>query len=253
MRFWNSVKVTALPALIAGSVLGTAVLAQQGRDAGRAKAEAGLQAAPSRGSADESSSPQKEPIWRAEIEGNRTASQGTEALAGEGSEGTRQIQNETARVREMLDKIYKQQDTKKKTEHIRELLARKSELDFPNGVPLKQFLKAIKSATATKDDPGISIYVNPVGMQEANRTLESLVDAVPGNTLANVLEQAVLGVQLGYELRDGFLCIDSLGIVESKLEEKLDRLMNALESKPPRPESDMADPESIPSGRKDLL
>ncbi len=56
---WNSVKTTAIPALIAASVLGTAVLAQQGRDAGRAPGGAGPQAAPSSGSAGEAPSPSK--------------------------------------------------------------------------------------------------------------------------------------------------------------------------------------------------
>ncbi len=57
-----------------------------------------------------------------------------------------------------------------KTAHIRELLARESDLAFPNGVSLEEFLKAVKSSTSNKDYPGIPIYVDPVGLQEVDKT-----------------------------------------------------------------------------------
>jgi len=217
---WNSIKMAAIPVVVAASVLGTAVLAQQGRDVSQAPGGAGSQVPASKGLENVSSSETKQPG-----EANR---QGVDE----------QRIKEQFRVAQVPQEALKHA-LEKKTEHIRELLARKSELDFPKGVPLGQFLKALKATTTSKDDAGIPIYVNPVGMQEANRTLDSLVDAVPGSTLANVLQQSLRVLQLGYDVRDGFLCIDSrMGIVESKLarvEEKLDRIMNALEKQGPRP------------------
>ncbi len=133
----------------------------------------------------------------------------------------------------------KQQELQKKTEHVRELLSRKCDLAFPHGVSLDQFLKAVRSATSSKNDPGIPIYVNPVGLQDASKSLESDVVVEPRGTLAEVLDRVLKPLNLQYEVQNGFLMIVSrLGIVESRLtrvEGKLDRIMNALENKGSRP------------------
>ncbi len=119
------------------------------------------------------------------------------------------------------------------------MLARKSDLAFPKGISLEQFLKAMKSTTSSKNDPGISIYVDPLGLQQSGQTMESIVVVEPGRPLAVVLERALIVLNLGYDVHEGFLIISSrLGIVESRLmrvEEKLDRVMNALENKGARP------------------
>jgi hypothetical protein len=211
---WNSVKTAAIPALIAASVLGTAVLAKQGRDSGRAPGGAGSQAAPSKPSSGSDSSPQKK----------------------QPRDGRQQVLN-ALDMQEL--KALKQLQRQKMTAHIRELLARESNLDFPNGVSLDQFLKAVKSATSSKDDPGIPIYVDPAGLQEVAKTLESRVVVTHGHTLADVLQRALTEIKLGYVVDDGYLMIDSrLGTVESRLtrvEEKLDRLISELEKKGSRP------------------
>jgi RNA polymerase sigma factor (sigma-70 family) len=211
---WNSVKTTAIPALIAASVLGTAVLAQQGRDSGRAPGGAGSQAAPFKPSSGSDLSPQKK----------------------QPGDGKPQAVDEQT-ITEL--KALKQLQRQKKTAHIRELLARESDLAFPNGVSLEQLLKAVKSSTSSKDDPGIPIYVDPTGLHEVDKTLESRVVVMPGHTLADVLQRALREIKLGYVVDDGFLMIDSrLGTIESRLarvEEKLDRLINQLEKKGSRP------------------
>jgi hypothetical protein len=158
-------------------------------------------------------------------EGNRAISEGT--CEDRGLPGTK------------LKEALKQQEHQKKTDHIRELLARKYDLPFPQGVSLEQFLKAVKSSTSSKNDPGIPIYVSPLGLQQAGQTLESIVVVEPGMPLAVVLERALNVLNLGYDVHDEFLTIDSrLGVVESKLmrlEEKLDRVVNALENKGSHP------------------
>ena len=75
--------------------------------------------------------------------------------------------------------------------------------------------------------------MNPVGLEDASKTLASEVVVEPGGTLSDVLQRALKALNLWYDVQEGFLVIDSrLGIVESRLirvEEKLDRVMNALE------------------------
>ena len=48
-------------------------------------------------------------------------------------------------------------------------------MSFANETPLEDVLKYIKSATAGPNDTGIPIYVDPVGLQEAEITMTSPV------------------------------------------------------------------------------
>ena len=46
-------------------------------------------------------------------------------------------------------------------------------MSFPNETPLEDVLKYIKQATQGPNDAGIPIYVDPQGLQEADKTLTS--------------------------------------------------------------------------------
>ncbi len=223
--FCNSFKTAVVPALLAASVLGTAVLAQQDRTGGQAVGRPGRESTSSGGSSEVPPPTEKKQPGGVDL---KTIQE-------------RVIKDAANRLR-FAAAALNRQELDRKTAHIHELLARKSDLAFPKGVTLLQFLKAVKLSTTSKDDPGIPIYVNPIGMQEADKTLESLVviDVNPGqHTLADVLQLALRIINLGYDVHDGFLCIDSrLGSVESRMtrvEEKLDRIMNALEKLATRP------------------
>ena len=81
-------------------------------------------------------------------------------------------------------------------------------MSFANETPLEDVLKYIKSATTGANDNGIPIYVDPVGLQEAEKTMTSPVtldlEGVPLRiTLALLLKQ--LGLQ--YKVQDGILTI----------------------------------------------
>jgi hypothetical protein len=82
-------------------------------------------------------------------------------------------------------------------------------LHFPNETPLEDVLKFIKSATSDgPGDPGLPIYVDPVGLQEAGKTLASTVnidleDIPLKTTLRLILKQ----VGLAYRAEDGLLTI----------------------------------------------
>jgi hypothetical protein len=96
------------------------------------------------------------------------------------------------------------------TQAILAALAKPIPMRFPHETPLEDVLKYIKSATAGPDDTGIPIYVDPVGLHEARKTMTSPVtldlEGVPlGTTLKFVLKQ--LG--LAYEVKDGLLSITS--------------------------------------------
>jgi serine/threonine protein kinase len=87
---------------------------------------------------------------------------------------------------------------------------------FPNATPLTDVLRYIKKATKKgTDDPGLAIYLDPLGFQEAEKTFMSTVmidvDGIPlETTLAEILKQ--LG--LAYVVKDGALFVSSRNGVE---------------------------------------
>ena len=86
-------------------------------------------------------------------------------------------------------------------------------LHFLEETPLEDVLKSIKQATASADPNGkaIPIYVDPIGLQEAEKTMTSVVsnldsDGVPlGSSLRACLKQ----LDLAYSVKDGLLLITS--------------------------------------------
>jgi hypothetical protein len=124
-------------------------------------------------------------------------------------------------------------------------------MSFANETPLDDVLKYIKAATTKTGRPPIPIYVDPLGLQHAERSMNSTVtidlDGIPLKTsLRLVLKQ--LG--LAYCVRDGVLIISSVqGICEelaeqaselqvtdpsaagSMMEEKIDQMINQMRSK----------------------
>lgn len=94
------------------------------------------------------------------------------------------------------------------------ILARLDEptpVEFPEETPLDDVLRYIKRSTRKgADDPGIPIYIDPLGLQAAGRSLNSTVvirvkGAPPKDTLPKVLSQ----VGLAYCVKDDVLIISS--------------------------------------------
>jgi RNA polymerase sigma factor (sigma-70 family) len=98
-----------------------------------------------------------------------------------------------------------------RTQAIVRLLEQPIPLKFPGATPLQELKDYIKKATRSPEFPqGIPIYIDPVGLQEAEKTLDSpvtidLVDVPLRRTLQLALEQ--LG--LLYEVGDGLIVITS--------------------------------------------
>ncbi len=92
-------------------------------------------------------------------------------------------------------------------------------LAFPNQTPLEDVLKFLKAATAVPGDSGLPIYVDPLGLQEVEKTLQSPVtldiENIPVKTaLRLILKQ--LG--LAFQVKDGLVTITSEASIDIPLE-----------------------------------
>ncbi len=97
-----------------------------------------------------------------------------------------------------------------KSRQILEKLAEPLSMTFPHETPLDDVLKYIKQATTTPTYSGIPIYVDPVGMQEAERSINSTImidlECVP---LRRTLQLMLTQLGLAYFVEDGILVITS--------------------------------------------
>jgi hypothetical protein len=94
---------------------------------------------------------------------------------------------------------------------IWEALQRPVPMPFPEDTPIEDVLKHVQTNTRGTDGKGIPIYVNPIGMQEAEKTPASCIrnidfDGVP---LKISLRLCLDQLDLMYGIRDGVLVITS--------------------------------------------
>jgi RNA polymerase sigma factor (sigma-70 family) len=84
------------------------------------------------------------------------------------------------------------------------------DMSFANETPLEDVLQYIKQATTAPNYAGIQIYVDPLGLQEAEKTLTSTVQIdLHGIPLRRTLQLALKPLGLGYFVEDGILIITS--------------------------------------------
>jgi RNA polymerase sigma factor (sigma-70 family) len=95
------------------------------------------------------------------------------------------------------------------------------EMSFANETPLEDLLKYIQAATSTgKNDPGIPIYVDPVGLQEAEKTERSPIQMdLKGVPLKTTLRLLLKQLDLAYCVKDGMLIISSVPGINQELME----------------------------------
>ena len=125
-------------------------------------------------------------------------------------------------------------DLQRKTQAIMQALEEPIVMPFPKKTPLDDVLKYIEVATTTPAFSGIPIYVEPLGLQEANKSLNSTIEFDRADLpLKTSLRLILKPLGLSYIVKDGFLMIDSRSaITETRVEEverKLDRVLEALE------------------------
>jgi hypothetical protein len=96
-------------------------------------------------------------------------------------------------------------------ERVLKALERPIPMRFPRPTSLEDVLSYIKKATTNPDQPAIPIYVDPLGLQEAERSLGSPVSIdVEGVPLRTSLDLCLSQLGLHYFVRDGCLRITSL-------------------------------------------
>jgi hypothetical protein len=81
-------------------------------------------------------------------------------------------------------------------------------MSFANETPLEDVLKYIENATQGPNDSGIPIYVDPVGLQEAEKSMASTVSLdLEGVPLRLSLRLMLRQLGLTFYVRDGLLTI----------------------------------------------
>ncbi|HZW34813.1 MAG TPA: sigma-70 family RNA polymerase sigma factor, partial [Isosphaeraceae bacterium] len=96
----------------------------------------------------------------------------------------------------------------------RRILAKLDEpiaMNFPAETPLDEVLKHIRDSTKSSEMPkGLPIYVDPIGLQEAERSLNSTVSIdLEGVPLRRTLQLVLAQLGLIYHIEDGMLYITS--------------------------------------------
>ncbi len=188
--FFQTLKFTGIAALLTVGVVGTVVLAQQGKNEARAPSARSDEAVVA--------SPQNKPADASRVRNPPTA----QALA-------------------------------EKTRQIEKALDEPITMSFANETPLDDVLKYIKAATTTPTFPGIPIYVQPLGLKEAGKSINSIIQLdMEGVPLRETLRLVLYQVGQAYLVKDGFLMIDSrLSIMERRVEDldrKLDKVLESL-------------------------
>jgi hypothetical protein len=90
-------------------------------------------------------------------------------------------------------------------------------MSFSSETPLEDVLKYIKQATTTPTYAGIPIYLDPIGLQEAEKTLTSTIQIdLEGVPLRRTLQLMLKQLGLVYFVDDGVLCITSEASSSSK-------------------------------------
>ena len=99
-----------------------------------------------------------------------------------------------------------------KSRMVLEKLEEPITMSFAEETPLEDLLKYIHQATTSSTYGGIPIYVDPVGLQEADKSMTSTVRNMDleGVPLRRTLQLLLKQLDLAYFVEDGVLCITSL-------------------------------------------
>ena len=91
---------------------------------------------------------------------------------------------------------------------IIETLERPIPMEFPRPTPLSEVLEYLREATTTPGRPGLPIYLDPIGLQEAERTPDSTIAIdLRGVPLKVTLWMALKRLGMDYVVEDGVLRI----------------------------------------------
>ncbi len=121
-------------------------------------------------------------------------------------------------------------DKSPKSQEIWKKLDEPISMSFAQETPLSDVLKYIKSATAGKTDVGIPIYVDPLALQEAEKTIDSPITLeLEGVPLKTTLRLLLKQLDLAYCVTDGLLYIGTPEGVFQELSEAESELIDGRE------------------------
>jgi RNA polymerase sigma factor (sigma-70 family) len=146
-------------------------------------------------------------------------------------------------IRQRIASLASEVEASDRNPATRAILAKLEEpisMSFTNETPLEDVLKYIKAATQGPNDTGIPIYVDPVGLSEANKTTTSAVALkLEGVPLKTTLRLVLKQLDLAYCVRDGVLIVSSVNGIQQELLEAQSAAPDALETdspaRPPAP------------------
>jgi hypothetical protein len=93
---------------------------------------------------------------------------------------------------------------------IHEVLTQPIAMRYPNGIPLEEVLAEIQVATKGPGGRGLSFYVDPIGLQEAEKTMQSPIAInLEGAPLRTTLRLILKQIDLTYAIQDGVVLITS--------------------------------------------
>jgi hypothetical protein len=102
---------------------------------------------------------------------------------------------------------------------VRKALAQRVPMAFPEAVPLEKVLRYIRAATRSPDGREIAIYVDPVGLSETDKTMQSPIQIdLEGVPLRTTLRLALKQLGMLYQVRDGVVYITAESIVDLPVE-----------------------------------
>ncbi|WP_435011353.1 sigma-70 family RNA polymerase sigma factor [Tundrisphaera lichenicola] len=102
-------------------------------------------------------------------------------------------------------------DTSPMGQAILEVLEKPVAMNFPNETPLEDFLRYLKESTKSPEFPaGIPIYVDPQGLQDAEKTMASTISMdLDGVPIKTTLRLALKQLGLIYDVKNGMMYITS--------------------------------------------
>jgi hypothetical protein len=92
-------------------------------------------------------------------------------------------------------------------------------MTFPNPTPLSDVLKYVVKATATSNDPGIPIYLDPNGLQEVREASGTVIIDLRGVPLKTSLRLCLHQRDLDYFVKDGLVQITDRDDVDPPIED----------------------------------
>jgi len=120
---------------------------------------------------------------------------------------------------------------------IRAALARPVDLKFDR-VSIEDLIVHLRKVMSTPDLPQLPIYVDPVGLSVADKTLLDAASVYSqGRPAGEALREFLATFNLGYAVQHGWLVIDTRAAAADRridaVETRLDRLIEALEKRFP--------------------